>query len=142
MISAHSTNRKVVIVGAGAVGATFAYALAQEGSAESICLIDHNKNLAQGQVADLSHGLPFYPSVSIFQGEVEDYSDAQVIIITAGSAQRPGESRLDLLKRNASIIQNIMDDIIEQQSRAIVVIVTNPVDVLTQVALDHSGIWC
>jgi L-lactate dehydrogenase len=133
-----SSPRKVVIVGAGAVGATFAYALAQDGAADIICLIDNNQNLADGQVADLSHGLPYYPSVSIYRGNSEDYTDAQVIFITAGSAQRPGETRLELLKRNASIIESIMDDIIEAQSRAVVVIVSNPVDVLTQVALDHS----
>jgi L-lactate dehydrogenase len=133
-----STSRKVVIVGAGAVGATFAYALAQSGAANAICLIDHNQKLADGQVADLSHGLPYYPSVSIYRGTSEDYTDAQVIVITAGAAQRPGEARLDLLKRNASIIESIMDDIIGQQSRAVVVIVSNPVDVLTQVALRHS----
>ncbi len=133
-----SAPRKVVIVGAGAVGATFAYALAQSGAADSICLIDKNKKLADGQVSDLSHGLPYYPSVSIYSGSPEDYNDAQVIVITAGAAQKSGESRLELLKRNAGIMESIMDDIIEQQSRAIVVVVTNPVDVLTQVALRHS----
>jgi L-lactate dehydrogenase len=133
-----SSARKVVIVGAGSVGATFAYALAQSGAANIICLIDHNQKLADGQVADLAHGLPYYPSVSIYRGTPEDYIDAQVIVITAGAAQRPGESRLELLKRNAGIIENIMDDIIGQQSRAVVVIVSNPVDVLTQVALNHS----
>jgi len=138
MPATHSNSGKVVIVGAGAVGATFAYALAQGGAANSICLIDQNEKLAAGQVADLAHGLPYYPSVSIYRGTAQDYRDAQVIVITAGSAQRTGETRLDLLKRNASIIESIMDDIIGQQSRAIVVIVTNPVDVLTQVALRHS----
>lgn len=138
MTPLHTTSRKVVIVGAGSVGATFAYALAQSGAADQIALIDNNEKLADGQVADLSHGLPFYPSVSISRGGVADYSDARVIVITAGAAQRPGESRLELLKRNAGIIESIMDDIIEQQSRAVVVIVTNPVDVLTQVALHHS----
>jgi len=133
-----SSNRKVVIVGAGAVGATFAYALAQDGAAETICLIDNNHNLADGQVSDLSHGLPYYPTVSISRGDASDYADAQVIVITAGSAQKPGETRLQLLKRNASIIESIMDDIIGAQSRAVVVIVSNPVDVLTKVALDHS----
>ncbi|MEM6722424.1 MAG: L-lactate dehydrogenase [Bacteroidota bacterium] len=133
-----NVRRKVVIVGAGAVGATFAYALAQDGAAEDICLIDQNENLAAGQVSDLAHGLPFYPSVSIYQGTVEDYADAQVIVITAGAGQKPGETRLDLLKKNAGIIESIMDDIIGQQSRAVVVIVTNPVDVLTEVALRHS----
>lgn len=138
MAPIRSTARKVVIVGAGAVGATFAYALAQSGAANITCLIDQNQKLADGQVADLAHGLPYYPSVSIYRGEPKDYTDAQVIVITAGAAQRPGESRLELLRRNAGIIESIMDDIIGQQSRAIVVIVTNPVDVLTQVALNHS----
>lgn len=133
-----SNNRKVVIVGAGAVGATFAYALAQSGAAEDICLIDKNQNLANGQVSDLSHGLPYYPSVTIYKGSPEDYSDAQVIVITAGAAQKSGESRLELLRRNATIIEGIMDEIIEQQSRAVVVVVSNPVDILTQVALQHS----
>ncbi len=138
MPSTPSNKRKVVIVGAGAVGATFAYALAQSGAAESICLIDKNQNLADGQVADLSHGLPYYPSVSIYRGTPADYSDARVIVITAGAAQKSGESRLQLLKRNATIIEGVMDEIIEQQSRAVVVMVTNPVDVLTHVALRHS----
>jgi L-lactate dehydrogenase len=138
MSSMSSSSRKVVIVGAGAVGATFAYALAQSGDADTICLIDNNEKLADGQVADLLHGLPYFPSVSIYRGAATDYKDAQVIVITAGAAQRPGESRLELLQRNANIIKSIMDDIIEQQSRAIVVIVSNPVDVLTQVALKHS----
>ncbi len=138
MSSALSTPRKVVIVGAGTVGATFAYALAQNGAATTICLIDKNQKLADGQVADLAHGLPYYPSVSIYTGTPQDYRDAQVIVITAGAAQRSGETRLELLKRNALIIKSIMDEIIEQQSRAVVVIVTNPVDVLTQIALRHS----
>lgn len=138
MATSVSTSGKVVIVGAGAVGATFAYALAQSGAANTICLLDQNEKLADGQVADLSHGLPYYPSVLISRGTVEDYQDAQVIVITAGAAQKAGETRLQLLKRNATIIESIMDDIIGQQSRAVVVIVTNPVDVLTQVALNHS----
>lgn len=138
MASHPSSSRKVVIVGAGAVGATFAYALAQNGAASEICLIDKNPKLAEGQVADLSHGLPYYPSVSIESGTTADYRDANVIVITAGAAQKSGETRLALLKRNASIMEGIMDDIIAQQSRAVVVIVSNPVDVLTQVALRHS----
>ena len=138
MVPDPSSSRKVVIVGAGAVGATFAYALAQSGAASNICLIDKNQKLAEGHVADLSHGLPYYPSVSIKNGTVKDYRDANVIVITAGAAQKPGETRLALLKRNAGIMEGIMDDIIAQQSRAVVVIVSNPVDVLTRVALRHS----
>ena len=96
MATSVSTSGKVVIVGAGAVGATFAYALAQSGAANTICLLDQNEKLADGQVADLSHGLPYYPSVLISRGTVEDYQDAQVIVITAGAAQKAGETRLQL----------------------------------------------
>jgi L-lactate dehydrogenase len=126
--------RKVVIVGAGAVGSTFAYALAQSGVADEIVLTDMDQNLAQGQVMDLAHGLPFYPNVQIEVGSAQDYGDAHVIVITAGSKQRPGESRLALLQRNAHIIESIMDEIAAQGSQAVVVVVSNPVDILTYVA--------
>lgn len=126
--------RKVVIVGAGAVGSTFAYALAQSGVADEIALMDMDANLAQGQVMDLAHGLPFYPNVQIEVGGPADYADAHVIVITAGSKQRPGESRLALLQRNARIIESIMDEIAAQGSQAVVLVVSNPVDILTYVA--------
>lgn len=127
-------SRKVVIIGAGAVGSTFAYALAQSGVVDEIALTDMDRNLAQGQVMDLAHGLPFYPNVQISVGEAKDTRDAHVIVITAGSKQRPGESRLDLLQRNGRIVENIMDEIQAQHSQAVVLVVSNPVDVLTYVA--------
>jgi len=133
------TARKVVIVGAGDVGASFAYALAPSGLAESIALVDLNADLAKGQALDLAHGLPYLPPVDIHAGTVEDYADAAVIVITAGAKQRPGESRLDLLGRNAAIVSGIMDEIVARGSRAIVVVVSNPVDILTHVALRRSG---
>ena len=132
-------SRKVVVVGAGAVGSTFAYALAQKGLAEQICLIDANPDFAEGQALDLAHGLPFYPSVQIRTGDSRDYSDAQVIVITAGTKQTPGESRLNLLQRNAAIIEDIVDEIIAQKSQAVLIVASNPVDILTQVALKRSG---
>jgi L-lactate dehydrogenase len=133
------TSRKVSIVGAGAVGATFAYALAQSGYAEEIAIIDIDRDLAEGQVLDLSHGQPFFPSVDITVGTPEDYADSHVIVITAGASQKPGETRLDLLKKNASIMESIVDDITEQTSQAVIVVVTNPVDVLTYVAQKRAG---
>jgi L-lactate dehydrogenase len=129
----------VVIVGAGAVGSTFAYTLAQNGLADEIALIDLNRELAEGQVLDLVHGLPFLPTVEIYQGEKSDYTDAHVIVITAGAKQRAGESRLDLLQRNATIIESTVDDIVGQHSQAVIVVVSNPVDVLTYVAQERSG---
>jgi L-lactate dehydrogenase len=131
--------RKVVIVGTGHVGATFAYALAQSGVADEIALIDLNRELAQGQALDLSHGRFFFPSVYIHAGDNEDYADAHVIVITAGAGQKPGESRLDLLQKNARIMRHIVDDIVEQNSPAVLLVVSNPVDVLTYVAQRHSG---
>lgn len=131
--------RKVVIVGAGAVGSTFAYALAQKSLADEIALIDVNPEYAEGQVLDLAHGLPYYPSVEIKVGRKEDYADAQVVVITAGAKQAPGESRLDLLQKNSRMIEDIIDEIVSQDSQAIIVITSNPVDVLTYVALKRSG---
>ncbi|MBM4431682.1 MAG: L-lactate dehydrogenase [Chloroflexi bacterium] len=132
-------QRKVAIVGAGAVGATFAYALAQSGLPDEIVLIDQNKALARGQVLDLAHGRPFFPAVAIRQGDPADYHDAQVIVITAGAAQRPGETRLQLLQKNAAIVRSIVDQVVQQDSRGVMLIVTNPVDVMTYVALQRAG---
>ncbi|MBC8199659.1 MAG: L-lactate dehydrogenase [Desulfobacteraceae bacterium] len=130
--------RKVVIVGAGAVGATFAYALAQSGISDEIILIDHNRELAQGQVLDLAHGFPFFPPVEIRAGEADDFADAQVIVITSGAKQLPGESRLDLLQRNAAIVESIVDDIVSRNSPTVIVVVSNPVDVLTHIVLKRT----
>ncbi len=132
-------SRKVVIVGAGAVGSSFAFALAQKGLADEITLLDANHDLAAGQVLDLAHGLPFYPPVQIHVGEKRDYADANIIVITAGAKQNPGETRLNLLQRNTVLIESIVDDIVSENSQAILVIVSNPVDILTYVALKRSG---
>ena len=132
-------SRKVVIVGAGAVGSTFAYALAQRGLADQIALIDVHREYAEGQVLDLAHGLPYYPPVQIRVGQAGDYADAQVIVLTVGAKQSPGESRLALLKKNAAIVSSVMDEIVAQNSGAVVVVASNPVDILTYVALKRSG---
>ncbi|MFZ3070966.1 MAG: 2-dehydropantoate 2-reductase N-terminal domain-containing protein, partial [Anaerolineaceae bacterium] len=87
-LNALSQRRKVVIVGAGAVGATYAYSLAQSGLADEIALIDQSQDMVQGQVLDLLHGQPFYPIVDIHAGSAADYADAQLIVVTAGSAQK------------------------------------------------------
>jgi L-lactate dehydrogenase len=131
--------RKVVIVGAGAVGSTFAYALAQSGLADEILLRDNNHDLAKGQVLDLAHGQAFFPSVQINVAGAADFADAHLIVITAGSKQRPGESRLDLLQRNAKIVREVIDEIVHHKSSAVVLIVSNPVDILTYVAHKRSG---
>lgn len=139
MTTASVQTRKVVVVGAGAVGATFCYALAQSGLADRIALIDKNEDFARGQILDLVHGQPFFPTVSIYLGKPSDYADAQLIVITAGAAQRPGETRLQLLRKNAAVVRSITADIIAQKSSAVLLVVTNPVDVMTYVALKSTG---
>lgn len=133
-------SRKVVITGAGDVGASFAYALIQAGLAEDIAIIDVNADLVQGQVLDLAHGLPFVPPVHVHAGTADDYANAAVIVITAGAKQRPNESRLDLLNRNASIMSQVVADIVARKSGAVIIVVSNPVDVLTYVALRRLGL--
>jgi L-lactate dehydrogenase len=133
----HSENatRKVVITGAGAVGMAFAYALMGKGLAEEIVLIDTNQARLAGEVMDLSHGSAFAPMQNIRIGDASDYGDAALIVLTAGAAQKPGETRLNLLERNAQIIRAIMGDIRAAGGKAPVVIVSNPVDLLTQIAI-------
>jgi L-lactate dehydrogenase len=132
-------KRKVVIVGAGDVGSTHGFALAKTGLCEEIVFIDKNEDLAKGQVLDLVHGQSFFPTVSIRSGDSSDYTDAQVIVISAGSAQIKGETRMDLLKRNVLIMRSITKDIVNSKSEAVVIVVSNPVDVLTYVFLEESG---
>lgn len=131
--------RKVVVVGAGDVGSTFAYALAQSGLADEIVLIDQNRDLMNGQILDLAHGFTFFPTVQIHAGGITDYSDAHIIVIAAGSKQRPDETRINLLQRNSFIVEQIVGDIVDQNSPAVIVVVSNPVDILTYVALKKSG---
>ncbi len=132
-------KRKVVIVGAGDVGSTHGFALAKSGLCEEIVFIDKNEDLAKGQVLDLVHGQSFFPTVAIRTGSTSDYADAQVIVITAGASQKKGETRLDLLKKNAGIIRSITRDIVNSGSEGVVIMVSNPVDVLTYVFLEASG---
>lgn len=132
-------KRKVTVVGAGAVGSTFAYALAQSGLADEIAITDMNKNFAEGQALDLVQGLPFLPQVDIHAGDASDYTDSDIIVITAGAKQQSGETRIDLLKRNVSIITGIAKAVAESRCSGVMLIVSNPVDILTQAALKASG---
>jgi L-lactate dehydrogenase len=132
-------SRKVVVIGAGAVGATYCYALAQSGLADEIVLTDRNEDLMKGQVLDLVHGQTFFPTVGIRSGNIDDCADAQLVVITAGAAQKPGETRLELIKKNAAITGSIAEDIARSGCKGVMMIVSNPVDVLTYVALKRSG---
>jgi L-lactate dehydrogenase len=132
-------DRRVVVVGAGAVGSTYCYALAQSGLAEEIIVIDKNEDLAKGQVLDLVHGKPFYPNVNIRTGSPEDYTHAQLIVVTAGSSMKPGESRIQLLFKNTELMRSLAKEIAASGCKGVMLIVSNPVDVLTYVALQSSG---
>jgi L-lactate dehydrogenase len=133
------TRRKVVVVGAGAVGSTFAYTLMRSGLAGEIVLVDLDRGRAEGEAEDCNHGLFFTPPVHLHAGDYDDCRDASVVVVTAGAKQRPGQSRLDLVSTNVRICRHIMDEITARTREAVVVIVTNPVDVLTYFALKHSG---
>ncbi len=128
-------QKKVVVIGAGAVGTAYIYALLPTGVAGEIALIDIDQNRVEGEVLDLSHGLPFIPPVVIKKGDYSDCADADVIVVTAGAKQQPGQSRLDLTQKNAQIIRSICHQISKQDCSAVLVMVTNPVDALTYVAL-------
>ncbi|MDY5982379.1 MAG: L-lactate dehydrogenase [Anaeroplasma sp.] len=132
-------DRKVAIIGAGFVGSSSAFALMQKGLFNELVLIDANKARAEGEAMDISHGLAYSNSMRIYAGEYEDISDAKIIIITAGAAQKVGETRLDLIKKNSKIMTSIINEIVRVKAEGLLLIVANPVDVLTQVALKVSG---
>lgn len=135
-----NVSLKVCVVGAGAVGSTFAYALLMRGLASEIVLIDRNKNLAEGQAEDMSHGLPYVRPAHIYAGDYSDCKNADVVVITAGAAQKPGESRLELTKRNVDVYKEIIPAIIKYTEDAILLVVSNPVDVLTYASVKFSGL--
>lgn len=137
-IEAFQEIRKVAIVGAGQVGATFAFTLMQSGLADKIALIDVNAELSQGHAMDLNHGLLFVPPVKVYAGDYSECEDASIVVITAGAGQKPGETRLDLVQKNTAIFQDIIPQIVRYNPKMLL-IVSNPVDVLTYVALKVSG---
>lgn len=130
---------KIGIIGAGEVGANFAFALLISGLAREIVLVDANHNKAAGESLDLANAVPFTRPVKVYAGDYPDLSDAEIIVITAGAAQLQGETRMDMAGRNGAIVQDIVQKIIHVNKSAILIMVTNPVDVLTSVALKVSG---
>lgn len=130
---------KTAVVGAGFVGATSAYAIMNAGTASDIVMLDIDRDKLQGEVLDLDHGIMFVPPVRINAGDYEDCSDAEVVILAAGASQEPGESRMDLLKKNIKVFEAIVPRTLESGFRGIFLVVTNPVDVLTYATLRLSG---
>lgn len=131
---------RVAVVGVGNVGATFAYALLLSGLAAEIVLIDVNRARAEGEAMDLNHAVPFAHPTRIWPGDFADGAGAAVTVIAAGTNQKPGESRLDLLKRNAAIFRQVVPEVARRNPDGILLIATNPVDVLTYVSLKLSGL--
>jgi L-lactate dehydrogenase len=131
---------KVAVVGAGNVGTSFAFALLLSGLASEIVLVDANENKVRGEAMDLNHAVPLVTPTRITPGTYADCKGAAVTVITAGSAQRPGETRLNLLQRNADIFKQIIPSVVENNPNGIILIATNPVDVLSYVAWKISGL--
>lgn len=131
--------QKAAIIGCGFVGTSIVFSLVQKGLFSELVLIDANEKKAEGEAMDLSHGLPFTKPMEIKAGGYEDIADCAMIIITAGANQKPGETRLDLVQRNVEIYKSIIPRIVEQNQEATLLIVSNPVDIMTYVALKLSG---
>lgn len=132
-------QRKVAVIGCGFVGSATAFALMESGLFSEMVLIDADKNRAEGEAMDISHGLPFARPMKIYAGEYDDIVDASIIIVTAGANQKPDETRLDLVHKNVSIYKSIIPEIASRGCEGILLIVSNPVDILTYVAWKLSG---
>jgi L-lactate dehydrogenase len=132
-------SRKAAIVGCGFVGSASAFALMESGLFSELVLIDNNKGKAEGEALDISHGLPFAKPIQIYAGDYCDISDAAVIIVTAGAGQKPGETRLDLVKKNVGIFKSVIPEIVKYNKDGILLVVANPVDILTYTAAKLSG---
>lgn len=131
--------RKVAIIGCGFVGSAAAFALMQSGLFSEMVLIDVDKERAEGEAMDISHGIPFAGPIKIYAGNYDDLKDVAITIITAGANQKPDETRLDLVHKNAKIMASVVSEITKRDYQGILLIVSNPVDILTHVAQRVSG---
>jgi len=132
-------QRKIAIIGCGFVGSTCAFALMQSGMFSEMVLIDADQARAEGEAMDISHGTPFAKPLKIYAGDYDDIRDAAIIVVTAGANQKPDETRLDLVHKNVKIFQSIIPQIRERNCGGILLVVSNPVDILTYVAQRLSG---
>lgn len=129
---------KIAIVGAGAVGSTVAYATMIRGLATELVLIDAKRDKAEGEAMDLNHGLPFAPPAKIWAGDYSDCQGAEIVVLSAGVASIPGETRLALLERNSAIFKEIVPQVARHNPEGILLVITNPVDVLTYLSVRLS----
>ncbi|MBO4610162.1 MAG: L-lactate dehydrogenase [Lachnospiraceae bacterium] len=132
--------RKVALIGCGFVGSASAFALMQSGLFSEMVLIDANTAKAEGEALDIAHGLSYAKPMQIYAGTYEDIADAAIIVISAGANQKPGETRLDLVKKNIAIFRSIMGELNRVKVEGILLIVANPVDILTAAAVKLSGL--
>lgn len=132
--------RKAAVIGCGFVGSSTAFALMQSGLFSELILIDADADRAEGEALDISHGTPFARPMKIYAGTYKDISDAAIVIITAGANQKPDETRLDLVSKNTKIMRSIVQEIMKYGCEGILLIVSNPVDILTYEALKISGL--
>lgn len=133
-------TRKAAVVGCGFVGSSTAFALMQSGLFSELVLIDADRNKAEGEAMDISHGLPFARPMQIYAETYDDVVDASIVIVTAGAGQKPGETRLDLVKKNVGIFKSIIPEIAKRDFGGILLVVANPVDILTYTAQKLSGL--
>lgn len=133
-------SSKITIIGAGSVGSTIAYTLSHDAIASEIVMIDVNKEKVQGEVMDIEQGTCFRNPISIIAGEYEDAKDSDIVIITSGIARKPGQTRIELTKTNVEILKQITPEIVKVAPKALYIIVSNPVDVLTYVFTKISGL--
>ena len=135
-----SKKNKVVVIGAGRVGEAVVYTLAMSRTASEIVMVDVVADRAKGSALDINHGLAFHKQVTVRQGDYSECADAKVIIVSAGLARKPGQTRLDLAKSNVKIARSIAKSIMEHAENPLIVVISNPVDVLTYVIQKETGL--
>ena len=139
----HENINKVVVIGTGAVGCSYAFSMVNQGVAEEIVLIDVNEKKAEGEAMDLKHGIPFSPSRTVIRsGTYEETRQADLVVIAAGLPQKPGETRLELLDKNIRVFKSIVNNLLNAGFDGIILVASNPVDVLTYAAFKESGFPC
>jgi L-lactate dehydrogenase len=139
-MKAKGKGTRVVIIGTGFVGSSYAYALLNQGVVDEMVLVDLNKEKAEGDAMDLNHGMPFGSPMRIWAGTYQDCSEADLVVITAGANQGPGETRLDLIEKNAKIFKTIVGSVMDSGFNGIFLVATNPVDILSYATWRFSGL--
>lgn len=133
-------NRKVVIIGAGYVGSSIAYALALRDIAREIVLIDTDAQKAGGEAQDIRHGIPSMGTADLYSGDYSDCKNCDLIVITAGRSRRPGETRFDMTEENVRIMRSVIDSLKEYYTGGVILLISNPVDILTQKVSEWMGL--